>query len=274
VSFARRAAGVLFAALPFFPLCPAVAGPLDRANDELAESRRTAVVRAAEIAGPSVVTVSVLRTQVVEAPAFPSEEFFNPFLRNFRRRYRQRVRGVGSGVIVDTDGLVLTNFHVVRGAEVIRVTLPDGRDFEAHILGTARLYDLVVLRLETGGEKVPVARFGDDEGLMIGEWVIAIGNPFGYLLDDPHPTVTCGVVSAVHRDILPERDSETLYKDMIQTDAAINPGNSGGALVNALGEVVGINTFIFSKSGGSHGIGFAIPFGSRVAGRGDRRLGG
>ncbi|MCA9750588.1 MAG: PDZ domain-containing protein, partial [Gemmatimonadetes bacterium] len=91
-------------------------------------------------------------------------------------------------------------------------------------------------------------------------WVMAIGNPFGYLLDDPHPTVTAGVVSALHRDILSEReDTDTLYKNMIQTDAAINPGNSGGALVNALGEVVGINTFIFSKSGGSHGIGFAIP---------------
>ena len=96
--------------------------------------------------------------------------------------------------------------------------------------------------------------------LMIGEWVVAIGNPFGYLLDDPQPTVTVGVVSAVDRDILPDRENaDTIYKDMIQTDAAINPGNSGGALANALGDVVGVNTFIFSSSGGSHGIGFAIP---------------
>ncbi|MEZ5065709.1 MAG: trypsin-like peptidase domain-containing protein [bacterium] len=261
---AGLAAGMLLAAF-LLPIEAAGLEPpadaLDRAHQELRESRRTAAVRAAEVAGPSVVTVSVLRTQIVEGPAFPQQqEFFNPFYRNLRRRYWQRVRSIGSGVIADAQGRVLTNVHVVQGAEVIRVTIPDGREFDATLVGTAKLYDVAVLQLQLNGEKVPYARFGDDQDLMIGEWVMAIGNPFGYLLDDPHPTVTAGVVSALHRDILSEReDTDTLYKNMIQTDAAINPGNSGGALVNALGEVVGINTFIFSKSGGSHGIGFAIP---------------
>ena len=116
-----------------------------------------------------------------------------------------------------------------------------------------------MLKLDTGGQKVPAAPLGDSSDLLIGEWVIAIGNPFGYLLDDSQPTVTVGVVSAKSRDVQVEMNQITIYKDMIQTDAAINPGNSGGPLVNALGEVIGINTFILSRSGGSQGIGFAIP---------------
>ncbi len=113
--------------------------------------------------------------------------------------------------------------------------------------------------LKIDGESLPVAVLGDSDDLMIGEWVVAIGNPFGHFLNDPHPTVTAGVVSALHRDVLAEGDSDAIYKDMIQTDAAINPGNSGGPLVNSVGDVVGINSFIFSMSGGSQGVGFAIP---------------
>jgi serine protease Do len=229
-------------------------------EDGLDLGRRNAIVRASEIVGPSVVTVSVLRTQLVEGPAFSAnQEFFNPFFRNLKRRYWQRVQSIGSGVIVRSDGTVLTNFHVVNGAQEIKITLSDGREYSAKILGAEELYDLAVLRIEARGDVMPVAPLHDGGELYTGEWAIAIGNPFGYLLDDPEPTVTVGVISATSRDILSEREnSETLYKDMIQTDAAINPGNSGGALVNALGEVIGINTFIFSRSGGSHGIGFAI----------------
>jgi serine protease Do len=235
---------------------------VDRANDGLFDGRRNAIVRAAERVGPAVVTVSVLRTQLVEGPAYPQlgNDYFNPFFRGLRRRYWQRVQGIGSGVVVDAGGVVVTNYHVVKGAQELKVTLADGREYGARYLGGEELYDLAFLKLDAGKDALPVAELGKSDGLLIGEWVVAIGNPFGYLLGDSHPTVTVGVVSAVGRDILPERDnSDTIYKDMIQTDAAINPGNSGGALVNALGDLIGINTFIFSQTGGSQGVGFAIP---------------
>src|SRR5206468_7438747 len=118
-------------------------------------------------------------------------------------------------------------------------------------------YDLAVLRISA--DRLPVAPLGDSDGLVVGEWAIAIGNPFGYLISDSQPTVTAGVVSATRRDIKSEATGSGVYKNMIQTDAAINPGNSGGPLVNGDGEVIGINTFIFTKGGGSLGIGFAIP---------------
>jgi serine protease Do len=173
------------------------------------------------------------------------------------------VQSIGSGVVVREDGTILTNFHVVKGAQEIQITLPDGREYPATYVGGEELYDLAVLKVDAATGEIPAARLAANDDLLIGEWVIAIGNPFGYLLDDAQPTVTVGVVSAVSRDILPEQENQdTLYKNMIQTDAAINPGNSGGALVNAIGEVVGINTFIFSRSGGSHGVGFAIPIGT------------
>jgi len=160
-------------------------------------------------------------------------------------------------VIVDADGIVLTNSHVIRDAEELKVNLPDGRHFDAKLLGDSPVYDLAVLKIPS--DHLPVAPLGDSDSLVVGEWAIAIGNPFGFLLDDPQPTVTAGVVSAMRRDIKAEATSTSMYKNMIQTDAAINPGNSGGALVDADGEVIGINTFIFTNSGGSIGLGFAIP---------------
>ena len=253
------------AAILFSPGPSAAQGTLERENDRLFEGRRNAIVRASERVGPAVVTVSVLKTQLVEGPAFPSrnQEFFSPFFRSLRRRYWQRVQSIGSGVLFGKEGVVITNYHVVEGAQDLHITLPDGRDFEARYLGGEELYDLAVLQVKNDGEELPQAPLAPTDDLLIGEWVIAIGNPFGYLLNDAQPTVTVGVVSAVGRDILSERENQdTMYKNMIQTDAAINPGNSGGALVNALGEIVGINTFIFSQSGGSHGIGFAIPIGT------------
>jgi serine protease Do len=231
----------------------------EAALTDIDRGRRNAIVVATERVEPAVVTVSVLRAQLVEGPVFPQEEFFFPF-RQMRRRYWQRVQGLGSGVIVDErDATVITNYHVVKGAQVIKITLPDGREFGATYLGGTELYDLAVLKLDSGSEKIPAAPLGESSDLLIGEWVIAIGNPFGYLLDDSQPTVTVGVISAKSRDVQVGMNQITIYKDMIQTDAAINPGNSGGPLVNALGEVIGINTFILSRSGGSQGIGFAIP---------------
>jgi len=169
----------------------------------------------------------------------------------------RRSAGFGSGVIVSEDGVVLTNDHVISGAEQIRVTLPSGRDVEAELVGTDPVADIAVLRVPAEG--LPVAPTGSVDDLMIGEWAIAIGNPLGNYVGDTQPTVTAGVISAVDRNIAPSSDQEGFYFGMIQTDASINPGNSGGPLVNAAGEVIGINASIISRSGGSEGLGFAIP---------------
>jgi S1-C subfamily serine protease len=183
------------------------------------------------------------------------DEFFERFFPP--TEYLEKIPGLGSGVIVDPSGLVVTNEHVVRDAQDIQVTLSDGRQLPAKILGVSAIYDLAVLKVVA--PRLPVARLGDSDQLEVGEWAIAIGNPFGYLLNDTQPTVTAGVISATRRDIKRSESDAGVYKNMIQTDAAINPGNSGGPLVNADGEVIGINTFIFTQSGGSIGLGFAIP---------------
>ena len=230
---------------------PAGAAPLSPA-------RRTVVVTAAQRVSPAVVSVGVVQTRMVRMDPFGGmfhDEFFDRFFP--QPEVRQRVSGLGSGVIVDAAGLVITNEHVVRDAEKVTVTLPDGRQLDAKVLGGSSVYDLAVLHI--GGERLPVAPLGDSDDLVVGEPAIAIGNPFGNLLNDTQPTVTAGVISATRRDIKSEATETGVYKNMIQTDAAINPGNSGGALVDADGQVVGINTFIFTPSGGSTGIGFAIP---------------
>ncbi|HYQ90116.1 MAG TPA: trypsin-like peptidase domain-containing protein [Candidatus Binatia bacterium] len=221
-------------------------------------SRRTAIVAAAQRVGPSVVTISVVQTREVQTSPFASE-FFEPFFRDMlpSYRYREQIPSMGSGFIISSKGYVLTNEHVVRGADKITVILADGRSFTGKVLGSHPQYDVAIVKIE--GEKLPVAPLGTSSDLMIGEWAIAIGNPFGFLLNDTQPTVTAGVVSATRRDIKSGTAGEGIYKNMIQTDAAINPGNSGGPLVNVSGEVIGVNTFIFTKSGGSEGIGFAIP---------------
>jgi serine protease Do len=237
----------------------AVAAPAARgAAASLPESRRSAIVTAAQRVSPAVVTVSVVQTRTVRTDPFGMpfrddffERFFPPSV------YQERVPGLGSGVIVDASGIVVTNSHVVHDADEIKVNLPDGRSFKAKLLGDSPVYDLAVLKIE--GDKLPVAPLGDSDGLVVGEWAIAIGNPFGHLISDSQPTVTAGVVSATRRDIKAEATPSGMYKNMIQTDAAINPGNSGGALVNADGEVIGINAFIFTSGGGSIGLGFAIP---------------
>jgi serine protease Do len=224
----------------------------------ISSSRRTAIVAAAQRVSPAVVSVSVVSTRIVRTDPFGGvlrDEFWERFYPPMQ--YRERIPGLGSGVIVDAAGLVLTNEHVIRNAEQITVTLADGRQLAAELLGSSPTYDLAVLRIE--GRNLPVAPLGDSENLVVGEWAIAIGSPFGYLLNDTQPTVTAGVVSATRRDIKSDATESGVYKNMIQTDAAINPGNSGGPLVNGDGEVIGINTFIFTSGGGSLGIGFAIP---------------
>ncbi len=163
----------------------------------------------------------------------------------------------GSGFVLDDQGHIVTNSHVVQGASSIQVSLSDGRQLAGKVLGEDPDYDLAVLKVTE--DRLTPAPIGNSDDLLIGEWAIAVGNPFGYLLGDSHPTVTVGVISAKNRDINTEMTAGGIYKNMIQTDAAINPGNSGGPLVNARGEVIGVNTFIFTQGGGSLGIGFAIP---------------
>jgi serine protease Do len=222
---------------------------------EIAESRRNAIVRAVERVGPTVVTVAVMQTRIVREIDPFLGEFWGPF-GFYGRRRKLRIPGLGSGVIFDQRGYILTNEHVIENAEKIVVTLPDGRQFPGKLLGADHQLDIAVLQISA--EDLPVAELGDSDSLMLGEWVIAVGNPFGFLINEPQPSVSVGVVSALDRSFVHGERDGRLYKGMIQTDAAINPGNSGGPLVNAAGEIVGVNTFIFSKTGGYQGISFAI----------------
>jgi serine protease Do len=234
------------------------AGGTPAEASDVSDSRRTAIVRAAERVGPATVSINVTGTRVVQQSIF-RDEYFERFFRGAfpGRTYEEEYHSIGSGVIIDPDGFILTNAHVVAGADDVKVILTDGREFEGKVLGSDPRFDLAVVKIE--GASLPVAKLGDSDDLIVGEWAVAIGNPFGYLLGDTQPTVTAGVVSALHRDVLAEVATGAIYKDMIQTDAAINMGNSGGPLVNSRGEVIGVNSFIFSSSGGSVGMGFAIP---------------
>ena len=227
---------------------PTTTRPRQAQSDQISGSRNTAIVEAAARVAPAVVSVNVIRTEQVQ-----TRSFFDPFPMPRTRRSR----GLGSGFIVSADGVILTNDHVVRDAERIMVTLPDGRDYEAELLGADQLTDVAVLRIR--GNDLPVAPVGTSQGLLIGEWSLAIGNPFGNLFSNSEPSVTAGVLSGTGRHIIPDDEDRVVYLGMIQTDASINPGNSGGPLVNSVGEVIGVNSSIFSRSGGSEGLGFAIP---------------
>jgi Do/DeqQ family serine protease len=203
---------------------------------------------------PAVVNVysKTLATQDSQQSLF-NDPFFRQFFGdrgNLRRPRKQAENSLGSGVIVDASGLIVTNNHVIRGGTDIRVVLADKREFAAKLLLADERSDLAVLKIDVGEEELAALPFGDSDTLEVGDLVLAIGNPFGV-----GQTVTSGIVSALARTQVGISD----YQFFIQTDAAINPGNSGGALVNMAGELVGINTAIFSRSGGSIGIGFSIP---------------
>lgn len=229
------------------------------AQDAIDQSRRTALVTAIEKISPAVVSINVIeiRTQRQLPPRL--RDFWDMFdLPGPYTVQQRRMNSVGSGFFY-REGYIITNYHVVEGADqVASVTLPDGRELEVTLAGVDERTDIAVLK--AGGTNLPSVALGNSDDLLTGEWAIAIGNPFGPLMSDPQPTVSVGVVSANHRRISPRvGGGERLYQGMIQTDAAINPGNSGGPLVNSRGQVIGINTMIFSESGGSVGLGFAIP---------------
>ena len=231
---------------------------------------QNAFIRVADKAGKAVVTISTERTHKVDFPRsrfrfkgfgspFGDEDPFERFFEDFFGRFPEKEfkqRGLGSGFIIDKEGHILTNHHVVEGADKINVTLSDGRSFEGTVQGADPRSDIAVIKIKA--KRLPTVQLGNSDLLQIGEWVVALGNPFGHVLKSPKPTITVGVVSALHRR-LPAPGGERGYLDMIQTDAAINPGNSGGPLCDLNGKVIGINVVIFSTSGGYQGVGFAIP---------------
>jgi len=216
----------------------ALAGPVP--------NRRSEIVQVVDAVGPAVVNISAER--IVESRRNRWGSFFDPWGAGRPRQYR--TQSLGSGVVVNPDGIVVTNNHVIAGASRIVCTFQNGDELEADVLGSDADNDLAVLRIKKA-KKLPVAPLGSSADLLIGETVIAFGNPFGLA-----STVTTGVLSAVGRTVNEENDTGRVYTDFIQTDAAINPGNSGGPLVDIEGKVIGINTAI---AAGGQGIGFAIP---------------
>ena len=212
-------------------------------------SRRTAITTAVERVAPAVVTVQTETVQKVPV------DFFEYFMGG--RTGERRNAGIGSGFVVRRDGIIVTNAHVIAGATKVSIGMRDGTSYDATVVGIDETNDLAVVRIKA--TDLPVAPLGSSSTLIVGEWSIAIGNPFGFVLGNSEPSVSVGVISAVGRNLAGRGDGGGVYVDMIQTDAAINPGNSGGPLVNAAGDVVGVNSSIYSPSGGSVGLGFAIP---------------
>ncbi len=265
VSCVREALGGVFL-LVFLMLALSAnqleAKPLDP-DIALLDRTAKAFAKVVQKARPAVVFIRVEKTVEKSTAQGPFNymdpfDFFNdPFFQRFfgprfhrpqpKRKFKER--GQGSGFIVDKKGYILTNNHVVGGADLIEVRLFDGREFKAKIIGTDPQSDVAVIKIDVDDD-LPVLPLGDSDKLQVGEWVIAVGNPFGL-----SESVTVGVVSAKGRNRIGIND----YEDFIQTDAAINPGNSGGPLINIRGEAIGMNTAIFSRSGGYMGIGFAIP---------------
>jgi serine protease Do len=242
-------------AIPDAPVRPVTTAPQPPAAS-LGAGDNQNFVQIAKRVKPAVVNIFTARTgKGSEGPhALPFDDpffrrfFGDEFFRRFEAPRERKERSLGSGVIVDPAGLIITNNHVVSKADEIKVYLSDKREFKAKLIGTDSKTDLALLKIEAEG--LPILTWADSDRLEVGEYVLAIGNPFGL-----NQTVTMGIVSAVGRASMGIAE----YEDFIQTDAAINPGNSGGALVNVRGELVGINTAIFSQSGGNMGIGFAVP---------------
>ena len=223
------------------------------AQPNVNSSRKTAITRAIEKVGPAVACINVQQN----VSAYTTSD---PFFRYFFPPEIYPMKSSGSGVVISPDGYVLTNTHVVENASRISVTLSGGDEYDAEVIGVDKTSDLALLLLN--GNNFPFAEMGDSDDLIIGEWVIALGNPFELFSVSNQPTASVGIISANHMDFGMQKESGRVLQNMIQTDAAINPGNSGGPLVNSEGRVIGINTFIFTGSNynrGSIGIGFAIP---------------
>ena len=238
----------------------AAAQDLSVTQDNITQSRQNAITRAVERISPAVVGINVIQIRrYIQRSPFEDDPFWGWFFEP--RQYMERVKGLGSGFLISPDGFILTNEHVVHQASEILVTTTDGKQYQAKSVGEDFTTDVALLKID--GNQLPFIPLGDSDDLLIGEWVIALGNPFGLFNVNSKPTVTVGVISAKDMDFQGDLQIEGhSYQDMIQTDASINGGNSGGPLVNSLGSCIGINTFIISGSDfqkTSIGIGFAIP---------------
>ena len=214
----------------------------------------TAIIQIAKQSMPTVVYIEVTETKEVVNPLLPFEN--DPFFRRFfggpkmPRKFKQELKGLGSGMIIDPEGHILTNYHVAGGAAKMEVTLADGSKYPARLVGGDPKTDLAVIKI-SARERLPHITFGDSDKAEVGEWVVAIGAPRAL-----EKTVTQGIISAKHRRGITDPNS---YQDFLQTDAPINPGNSGGPLLNLYGQVIGVNAAIATESGGFEGIGFTIP---------------
>jgi serine protease Do len=228
---------------------------LDIANDGIEISRVNAITRAVEKASPSV--VSIMSTEPVRRFESPHDEFFRYF---FGGQLPRENTNMGSGFVISEDGLVVTNQHVIgKNPSEITVSTIDGSMYSATLVGADELTDIALIRINAD-EAFEYIELSDSDDVIVGEWAVALGNPFG-LFEDGKPTVTVGVISAKNRDFSPDPTNPRVYIDMLQTDAAINRGNSGGPLLNSNGEVIGMNTFIYTggTSAGFVGLSFAIP---------------
>jgi len=249
--------GVLFSKF-FFKQSPNVnTASFDRnqKNENISQDRQTAITRAIEKVSNSIVGINVEEVREVRDP-FMNDPFFQQFFGQ-QAPQRQTVRGLGSGFIISEDGYILTNDHVAGNATKISVTLTTGETIEAKLIGSDPVSDVALLKINKSG--LTAVKFGNSDNAIIGEWVIALGNPFGLFEINDKPTVTVGVISALNMKV--SADGNRAYKDMIQTDASINSGNSGGPLINADGEVIGMNTIIYTGgqyNQGSIGVGFSI----------------
>jgi len=236
---------------------PAFLQDTDKTVDDITHSRRNIITETVKKVSPAVVGINVIEIQQYRDPlgSFFDDPFFRQFFGDRRSRTRE-VKELGSGYIISPEGYIVTNDHVAGNASRITVTLTDGISYDAKLIGSDPVSDIALLKID--GENFPYVEPGNSDEIIIGEWVIALGNPFGLFEVNDKPTVTVGVISATGMNLEPINDR--YYLNMIQTDAAINGGNSGGPLVNSLGEVIGMNTLIFTAgSQGSIGLGFAIP---------------
>jgi serine protease Do len=228
-------------------------------GDQLHSSRQNAITRAVVKNSPAVVGINVIAVQQVRYRDPFSQFFDDPFFKPFfvDRVYKQEVKGLGSGFIISPDGYIITNDHVAGNATDITVTISGGKQMKAKVVGTDPTTDICLLKVD--GKELPYTTLGNSDDVIIGEWAIALGNPFGLFEINDKPTVTVGVISATGMKL--GQLENRYYRDMIETDAAINGGNSGGPLVNSNGEVIGMNTLIFTGGQSSTyiGYGFAIP---------------
>jgi serine protease Do len=228
-------------------------------NNDITFSRQNAITETVAKVSSAVVGINVTEIREFKDPfgdMFGNDPFFRQFFGD--RSYKQEVHGLGSGFIISEDGYIITNDHVVGGASKVVVSLTNGEHYDAEIIGKDPVSDIALLKIDKSS--LPFIKLGNSEDIIIGEWIIALGNPFGLFEVNQKPTVTVGVISASGMKL--QADRNRFYRNMIQTDAAINSGNSGGPLVNSVGEVIGINTLIFtgnSYNTGSIGLGFAIP---------------